>query len=99
MKNAEDLSEVSTYFLILELLESGEAGLVQGLGPESIPTIILELESRTGMKYGEKADDWAKQFLQSKHLGSELERANLMIFLRTRQMMSRISNKQNNDGA
>lgn len=84
------LEKASVYYLILELLEDGRAGLISGSDTIPETSLILELKRRTGEDFGTVKEDWARYFIQSNDLGSELERANLMMFLKTRDAMKRI---------
>lgn len=78
MKN---LNSESVYFLLLELLNNGEAGLLPEIEPLTADEITAELERRTGNKFGLDLKSWARWFLGSKEFGSEMERANFLIFL------------------
>lgn len=84
------LREASVYYLILELLEDGQAGLISGSDAIPEASLILELRRRTGKDFGAAKESWVRYFIQSNDLGSELERANLMMFVRTQEAMRRI---------
>lgn len=85
----QKLSDVSTYYLVLELMNNGDVGLLPELEPIPEPEIIEELEHRTQECSGSSKDKWAQWFLGAADHGSELERANFMMFLETRTMLSR----------
>ena len=84
------LENASTYYLILELLEGGAAGLISCGHAISEGDILGELRNRTGQDLGSRKEDWAQFFIESSDLGSELERANVLIYLRTQEAMARI---------
>ena len=87
-----DLSSVSTYFLMLELMD-GRSGLLPDLEPLAASEIFSELENRTSERFGSSKDDWASWFLGAAKHGTELERANFSIFLRTTKIAtSRLAN-------
>ncbi|MEL7258186.1 MAG: hypothetical protein AAFN80_10150 [Pseudomonadota bacterium] len=86
-----DLSGVSTYFLMLELMDGGEVGVLPELEPIAAPEIFFELESRTSESFGSSKDDWANWFLGAATYGTELERANFRIFLDTKNMASSLA--------
>jgi hypothetical protein len=92
--NPKPLSNVSIYYLLLELLEDGRAGLING--EEGIPeiNILQELQKRTGRNFETKAE-WAKFFIADEYLGSEIERANLLIFVKTQEAMIKVWNMVN----
>ena len=83
-----DLSNVSTYFLMLELMDGGKIGLLPELEPLAASEIFSELENRTSERFGSSKDDWASWFLGAAKHGTELERANFGIFLKTANMAS-----------
>ena len=89
----KNLKEVSVYYLLLEALNDGAAGLLPSIEPIPIEHLIAELTHRTGVNNNETVLDWAKWFLGSDVWGSELERANLLIFLKTQESMSQIWQK------
>jgi hypothetical protein len=78
---------VSVYYLLIELLNNGSAGLMPEIEPLVEEDIMFELERRTGKSYGSQKDEWGKWFIRSTDCGTELERANLMIFMRLRAHM------------
>lgn len=81
-----DISKVSTFFLILELLECGNAGLLPALEPISMPMISKELERRSGQVFGTNADSWAYWFIGNPDHGTELERGNLLMSLKAQKL-------------
>lgn len=87
------LRDASTYFLVLELLNEGEAGLISATDQIPIDEIVVELEMRTKLDFGNRKMDWAQHFVRSPSLGTELERANLLMFLQTQEAMTRIWKK------
>lgn len=84
------LSSVSTYFLILELLNEGKSGLLPNIEPIEMSEIFTELETRTENKMDRDKEAWATWFLGNDKHGTELERSNLLIFLETRRHMQRL---------
>ena len=86
-----DLSSVSTYFLMLEMMDGGEVGILPELEPIAASEIFSELERRTSERFGSSKDDWASWFLGAAKHGTELERANFGIFLKTIDMASSLA--------
>lgn len=84
------LQDVSTYYLMLELLDGGETGLLPELEPISEESIVKELERRSGSSFKNDKSKWVAWFLGNKDHATELERANLLIFVRTQQSMARV---------
>jgi hypothetical protein len=80
-----NFSDVTTYFLVLELLEAGEAGLLPSLEPISMKSIAQELILRSGHDHGTNAEKWAYWFIGNPDHGTELERANLLMFLKAQK--------------
>ena len=89
----DHLNKASNYYLLLELLEDGRAGLLSNSSPIPTESLVVELKRRTGEDFGDNKEEWARHFIHSSNLCSELERANLMIFLKTQEAMTRIWNK------
>lgn len=81
------LEDMSTYFLILELFNEGSAGFYPESEPFEQKAIIAELEMRYGTRETDGRDSWAKWFLAAEEHATELERANFLMFLETRQHM------------
>lgn len=92
--NDTPLSHASTYYLLLELLEDGRAGLVAREHDILESDILEELRLRTGKTFASRAD-WVNYFIRTEELGSDLERANLYIFFKTQEAMMRIWKKIN----
>ena len=89
----KDLTGISVYYLILEALNDGNVGLLPLLEPIPWEDIVFELKQRTGLDYGNDSSHWARWFLGNDEWGSELERANLSMFLQTQESMTRIWQK------
>jgi hypothetical protein len=86
----EDLASVSTYFLLLELLNGGETGLIQTHRPLSDATILQELKNRSNLDFASDKSKWARWFIESGDHGTDIERSNLLIFVTTLESMERI---------
>ncbi len=86
-----ELESVSTYYLIIELLNNGSAGLLPEHEPIPVQAIVSELVQRSGTTYHEDQEVWARWFIASKEHGSEIERANTLIFMNTREMFRDLS--------
>lgn len=84
-------SHVSTYYLILELLNNGDCGLLPDIEPISLSSIVDELLSRSKENFGSDPEAWARWFAGNKDHGTDIERANTLIFLKTREMFSEFS--------
>ncbi len=77
------LDKISTYYLCLELLNGGEAGLLPEVESLLEEDILGEMKHRTGKDFGNDKERWARFVIGSPEYGSELERSNLMIFMDT----------------
>ena len=84
------LSDVSVYYLILELLDHGETGLLPELEPINPLDLLSELRLRTGVDKGEDPRAWAYWFIGDPTFGNELERANLLLSIKTEEAMTQI---------
>ena len=88
-----NIRDASVYYLILELLDGGKIGLLPDLEPLDPEVIVSELKRRTNLDIGNEGREWATWFYGNPEYGSELERANLHMFLQTQDAMTRIWKK------
>jgi hypothetical protein len=86
----EELASVSTYFLLLELLNGGDTGLIQTQPPLSDATILKELKKRSNLDFASDKSKWARWFIESGDHGTDIERSNLLIFMKTLESMEKI---------
>ncbi len=83
------LGSVSVYYLILELCQNGKTGLLPELEPIPLEAIREELASRTGQKF-RSTNEWTTWFIGNSEYGTELERANLLIYLKEEEYFKKL---------
>ena len=84
------LEKLSNYFLILEALNDGNAGFLPREEPISKDKIFSELRRRTGLDIEDSDAAWSSWFISEESGAPEIERSNLMMFLKTQKSMQHI---------
>ena len=86
----DDLAAISTYYLVIEVCENGHSGLLPDLEPIAHQALVDELKQRTGLGFDEP-EDWASWFVGNEKFGSDLERANLLMYLETKKRLDNLA--------
>ncbi|MEL6570133.1 MAG: hypothetical protein AAFQ64_00640 [Pseudomonadota bacterium] len=76
-----ELNSVSVYYLLLELFDGGNCGILPELETITEISLIKELERQTGQTFQTDKKAWANWFLLEAEGGSELERENFLGYL------------------
>jgi hypothetical protein len=85
-----DIQSISTYFLLLELLNNGDTGLIVISTQLSEYLIFEELKRRSGVDYGTSKKDWADWFIRGGDGSSKQERSHLLEFLKLKETTKKI---------
>lgn len=86
-------SDVSTYYLVLEYLDGGHVGVLPEIEPISSDELLSALKDRTGRNLGDDPKAWASWFIGNSEYGTELERANLWMFMQSQASLRKIWSK------
>ena len=71
------ISELSTYHLLVELLYCGKGGIHPQLEPINTNTLLAELRTRAGKDLGDEPRTWIAWFLLSTTEGSSEEKGSI----------------------